>query len=46
MITQVVGASLAALHLLSSSTELRDKLEQNAKRFRKEMTEVSTSAAN
>jgi glycine C-acetyltransferase len=34
----VVGASIKALELLSSSTYLRDKLETNTKKFREEMT--------
>ena len=34
----IVGASLKVLDLLSNSTELRDKLEENANYFRKEMT--------
>lgn len=36
----VVGASLKCLEILSESTELRDKLEDNTVRFRKEMTEA------
>lgn len=36
----IVGASIKALDLLSASTELRDKLEDNTMRFRKEMTEA------
>jgi glycine C-acetyltransferase len=36
----VVGATIEALNLLTKSTELRDKLEANTKRFRKEMTEA------
>ena len=35
----VVAASLKALELLSASTELRDKLEQNTKFFRAALTE-------
>src|SRR6476660_7977179 len=35
----VVGASLKALELLSASTELRDKLEENTKYFRAAVTE-------
>src|SRR6266540_2655640 len=35
----VVAASLKALELLSASTELRDKLEQNTKYFRDALTE-------
>lgn len=34
----VVGASIRAIDLLSSSTELRDKLEANTNKFRTEMT--------
>jgi glycine C-acetyltransferase len=34
----IVGASIAVLDLLSETTELRDKLEQNTKYFRKNMT--------
>ncbi len=34
----IVGASIKVLDLLSSSTALRDKLEENTKYFRKEMT--------
>lgn len=34
----VVGASIKAIDLLSSSTYLRDKLEANTKKFREEMT--------
>jgi len=34
----IVGASIAVLDLLSSSTELRDKLERNTKYFREKMT--------
>ena len=36
----VVGANLAALDLLSGSTELRDKLEENTLYFRDEMTKA------
>ncbi|CAG5070094.1 2-amino-3-ketobutyrate coenzyme A ligase [Dyadobacter sp. CECT 9623] len=36
----IVGASIKVLDLLSSSTELRDKLERNTAYFRKEMTEA------
>src|SRR6266550_3484010 len=35
----VVGASLKAIELLSASTELRDKLEENTKYFRAALTE-------
>jgi glycine C-acetyltransferase len=35
----IVGASIAVLDLLESSTELRDKLEENTRFFRSEMTE-------
>ncbi|MBW1294319.1 glycine C-acetyltransferase [Aquimarina litoralis] len=34
----IVGASIKVLDLLSSSTKLRDKLEENTKYFRSEMT--------
>ncbi len=34
----IVGASIKVLDLLSSSTELRDKLEENTKYFRSKMT--------
>jgi len=34
----IVGASIAVLDLLSSTTELRDKLEANTKYFREKMT--------
>jgi glycine C-acetyltransferase len=34
----VVGASLAVLDLLEGTTELRDRLESNTKRFRERMT--------
>lgn len=34
----IVGASIKVLELLSSSTALRDKLEENTKYFRSEMT--------
>lgn len=36
----IVGASLSVLDMLESSTELRDKLEENTKLFRKGMTEA------
>jgi glycine C-acetyltransferase len=36
----VVGATLRALELLSSSTELRDGLEANTRAFRQRMTEA------
>ncbi|MBQ4818465.1 glycine C-acetyltransferase [Aquimarina sp. MMG016] len=36
----IVGASIKVLDLLSSSTALRDKLEENTKYFRKEMTKA------
>ncbi len=35
----IVAASLKALELLTSSTELRDKLEENTKYFRAALTE-------
>lgn len=34
----IVGASIAVLDMLSSTTELRDKLENNTKYFRSQMT--------
>jgi glycine C-acetyltransferase len=36
----IVGASIAVLDLLSESTSLRDKLEENTKYFRSEMTQA------
>jgi glycine C-acetyltransferase len=36
----ITGASIAVLKLLSSTTELRDKLEANTKYFREKMTAV------
>jgi glycine C-acetyltransferase len=36
----VVGASIAVFDLLSETTELRDKLEDNTKYFREKMTET------
>jgi glycine C-acetyltransferase len=36
----IVGASIAVFDLLSSSTELRDTLEENTKYFREKMTEA------
>ncbi len=36
----VVGASIAVFDLLSETTELRDKLEENTKYFRQKMTEA------
>lgn len=36
----IVGASIKVIDLLSSSTELRDKLEKNALYFREEMTKA------
>jgi glycine C-acetyltransferase len=36
----VVGASIAVFDLLSETTELRDKLENNTKYFREKMTEA------
>ena len=36
----IVGASIAVLDMLSETTELRDKLEQNTKQFRTRMTEA------
>lgn len=37
----IVGASIAVLDMLSSTTELRDKLESNTRYFRSKMTEAS-----
>ena len=36
----ITGASIAVLDLLSKTTDLRDKLENNTKYFRKQMTEA------
>ncbi|MGB4775905.1 MAG: glycine C-acetyltransferase [Daejeonella sp.] len=36
----IVGASIAVLDMLSQTTELRDKLEQNTKYFREKMTDA------
>lgn len=36
----IVGASIAVLDLLSETTELRDKLEENTRYFRSKMTEA------
>jgi glycine C-acetyltransferase len=36
----IVGASIAVLDMLTETTELRDKLENNTKYFRKKMTEA------
>ncbi|MEO6671360.1 MAG: glycine C-acetyltransferase [Ferruginibacter sp.] len=36
----IVGASIAVLDMLSTTTELRDKLESNTKYFRTKMTEA------
>ena len=36
----IVGASIAVFDLLSETTELRDKLEENTKYFREKMTEA------
>lgn len=36
----IVGASIAVMDMLSETTELRDKLEDNTKYFRKKMTEA------
>jgi glycine C-acetyltransferase len=36
----IVGASIAVLDMLSSTTELRDKLEHNTRYFRTKMTEA------
>jgi glycine C-acetyltransferase len=36
----IVGASIAAIDLLSSSTDLRDKLQENTRYFREKIAEV------
>lgn len=36
----ITGASIAVLNMLTETTELRDKLEQNTKYFRSKMTEA------
>jgi glycine C-acetyltransferase len=36
----IVGASIAAIDLLSSSTELRDKLQENTRYFREKIAEI------
>jgi glycine C-acetyltransferase len=36
----ITGASIAVLNMLSETTELRDKLENNTRYFRKKMTEA------
>ncbi|MEM0938779.1 MAG: glycine C-acetyltransferase [Bacteroidota bacterium] len=36
----IVGASIAVINMLSETTELRDKLEENTKYFRTKMNEV------
>jgi glycine C-acetyltransferase len=36
----IVGGSIAVLNMLTKTTELRDKLENNTKYFRKKMTEA------
>lgn len=36
----IVGASIAVIDMLSETTELRDKLEENTKYFRSKMTEA------
>lgn len=36
----VVGATIKCIDILSETTELRDKLEANTRKFRKEMTEA------
>ena len=41
----VVGASIAVFDLLSETTELRDKLEENTKYFREKMTEAGFEIA-
>ena len=42
----IVGASLAVLELLSSTAELRDRVMQNAKRFRQTMTDAGFQIRN
>jgi glycine C-acetyltransferase len=42
----IVGASLGVLDLLSSTTELRDRVMQNAKRFRQAMTDAGFQIRN
>jgi 7-keto-8-aminopelargonate synthetase-like enzyme len=37
---QLLGGSIAVLNMLTEKTELRDKLENNTKYFRKKMTEA------
>ena len=41
----IVGASIAVFDLLSETTELRDKLEENTRFFRKAMTEAGFEIA-
>jgi glycine C-acetyltransferase len=36
----IVGASIAVFYLLNETTDLRDKLEDNTKYFRKKMTDA------
>ena len=36
----IVGASIAAIEMLQNSTELRDKLEENTRFFREELTKT------
>ncbi len=36
----IVGASIAAINMLQNSTELRDKLEENTRFFREELTKT------
>src|SRR5215203_2628684 len=42
----ITGASIAVLNLLSETTELRDKLENNTKYFRSKMTEAGFDIKN
>jgi glycine C-acetyltransferase len=42
----ITGASIAVLNLLSETTELRDKLEQNTKYFRGKITEAGFDIKN
>ncbi|HVG41324.1 MAG TPA: glycine C-acetyltransferase [Chitinophagaceae bacterium] len=42
----ITGASIAVLDMLSETTELRDKLEQNTKYFRSKMTEAGFDIRN
>jgi glycine C-acetyltransferase len=40
LMPSIVGGSIAVLELLSSGTELRDRLERNSRRFRDGMTKA------